>query len=99
VWKNIIENAVIHGNPKQIKISSKIKNGFTSISIENDGDSISKEFIEEFHDPNFSIDFTKKGIGLKIVKRIIEAHNWKITIKDEPLTTFTIIIPANNINV
>jgi len=49
--------------------------------------------------PNFSIDFNKKGIGLKIVKRIIEAHNWKITIKDEPLTTFTIIIPANNINV
>ena len=71
VWKNILENAVIHGNPKHIKISSKITNGFTLISIENDGNPISKKFIEEFHDPNFSMAFTKKGIGLKIVKRII----------------------------
>jgi len=61
VCKNIIENAVIHGNPKQIKISSKSENGFTSISIENDGISISKEFIDEFHDPNFSLNFNKKG--------------------------------------
>ena len=99
VWKNIVENAVIHGSPKQIKISSKVKNGFTLISIENDGNSISKELIEEFHEPNFSLDFHKKGIGLKIVKRIIEAHNWKITIVNNPFTTFVISIPANNIYV
>lgn len=53
--------------------------------------------MEEFHDPNFSIAFNKKGIGLKIVKRIIEAHNWKITIYNEPFTTFIIHIPANNV--
>ena len=98
VFKNILENAVIHGNPDQIKILSKNENGITSISIENNGNSISKEFIEKFRDPNFSIDFNKKGIGLKIVKRIIEAHNWKITINDEPFTTFIINIPANYIN-
>jgi signal transduction histidine kinase len=96
VLKNIIENAVIHGNPDYIKILSKNENGNISISIENDGNSISKEFIEDFHNDNFSIDFNKKGIGLKIVKRIIEAHNWKITINDEPFTTFTINIPVNN---
>jgi len=99
VWKNIIENAVIHGKSKQIKISCKIKNEFTLISIENDGISISKEYIEEFHDPNFSINFNRKGIGLKIVKRIIEAHNWKITINNEKFTIFIITIPANNISV
>jgi len=97
VWKNIIENAVIHGNPKQIKISSKVKNGLTLISIENDGNPISKELIEEFHEPHFSLDFNKKGIGLKIVKRIIEAHSWKITINNEPFITVIISIPANNI--
>lgn len=99
VWKNILENAVIHGNPKQIKISSKVKNGVTSISIENDGNPISKEIMEEFYDPNFRIAFNKKGIGLKIVKRIIEAHNWKITINNEYFTTLIITIPANNISV
>ena len=68
------------------------------IFIENDGKPISKEFIEEFHDPNFSIDFNKKGLGLKIVKRIIEAHNWKITIKNEPCTAIIIKIPSNYIS-
>ncbi len=97
VLKNILENAVVHGNPNQIKISSKNENGSISISIENDGNSISKEFIEKFHNPNFDIDFSKRGIGLKIVKRIIEAHHWKITIIDEPLTAFIITIPANSI--
>ncbi len=98
VWKNIIENAVLHGNPEEIKIYSNIKNGNTLISIENDGKPISKNFIEDFHDPKFSFDFNKKGIGLKIVKRIIEAHNWNIYIKNEPFTTFIIKIPSHNIS-
>jgi len=95
VLKNLLENAVIHGNPKEIRIYSKSKNSTLLIFIENDGTPISKGFIREFQDPNFSIDFNKKGLGLKIVKRIIEAHNWKIIIKDEPCTTFIIKIPTN----
>ena len=95
VWKNLLENAVIHGNPNEIRIYSKSKNSTLLIFIENDGKPISKGFIREFQDPNFSIDFNKKGLGLKIVKRIIEAHNWKIIIKDEPCTTFIIKIPTN----
>lgn len=96
VWKNLLENAVIHGNPNEIRIYSKSKNSTLLIFIENDGTPISKEFIREFQDPNFSIEFNKKGLGLKIVKRIIEAHNWKITVKDEPCTTFIIKIPTND---
>ena len=95
VWKNLLENAVIHANPNEIRIYSKSKDSTLLIFIENDDTPISKEFIREFQDPNFSIDFNKKGLGLKIVKRIIEAHNWKITIKDEPCTTFIIKIPTN----
>lgn len=98
VWKNLLENAVIHGNPNEIRIYSKLKNSTLSIFIENDGKPISKGFIREFQDPNFSIDFNKKGLGLKIVKRIIKAHDWKITIKDEPCTTFIIKIPNNGLS-
>ena len=98
VWKNLLENAVIHGNPNEIRIYSKSKNSTLLILIENDGKPISKGLIREFQDPNFSIDFNKKGLGLKIVKRIIEAHNWKITIKDEPCTTFIIKIPTNGLS-
>ncbi len=99
VLKNILENAFIHGNPKTIKIYSHLKNISHLVFIENDGEPISKEIIENFHNSNFSIDFSNKHIGLKIVKRIIEAHNWKIKIKDQPYTTFIIKIPTSDSNV
>ncbi len=98
VWKNLLENAVIHGNPNEIRIYSKSNNSTSLIFIENDGKPISKGFIREFQDPYFSFNFKKKGIGLKIVKRIIEAHDWKIIVKDEPCTTFIIKIPTNSSN-
>ncbi|MFX1567066.1 MAG: sensor histidine kinase [Promethearchaeota archaeon] len=93
VMKNILENAVIHGKPEFINIFSKHENGDIIIVIENDGFTIPNDFIESFNDPNFSLDFRNKGIGLKIVKRIIEAHNWKISITNDPQTTFLINIP------
>ncbi len=96
VLKNLLENAVKHSKPKEIKLNSDLYNTSFLVSIENDGRPISEKEIEDFHDPNFSINFNRKGLGLKIVKRIIEAHNWKITIKNEPFTTFTIIIPKYN---
>ncbi|MHA2231608.1 MAG: ATP-binding protein, partial [Candidatus Hodarchaeales archaeon] len=39
---------------------------------------------------------TKKGggMGLSIVKKLIEAHDWKITLEDGPETTFRIWIPT-----
>ncbi len=95
VMKNLLENAVIHGKSELINIFSKNDNGNIIIFIENDGFSISNDVVDEFHKPNFSLDFRDKGIGLKIVKRIIEAHNWKITITNDPLTTFIITIPNN----
>ncbi|MFW9987319.1 MAG: sensor histidine kinase [Candidatus Odinarchaeota archaeon] len=98
VWKNIFENAVKHGNPKEIKIYTNLQNSSHIIYIENDGDPISKRVLEEFHDPKFSLDFNKKGLGLKIVKRIIEAHNWEINIKNKPCTTIIIKIPTKPLN-
>lgn len=96
VLKNIIENAVVHGNPKEIKVKSDLYDTSFLVFIENDGKPISEEIIKDFQDQNFSINFNKKGLGLKIVKRIIEAHNWKIMVKNEPFTTFTIHIPKYN---
>ncbi|MFX0021027.1 MAG: sensor histidine kinase [Candidatus Hermodarchaeota archaeon] len=96
VLKNILENAVIHGKPKEIKLTSDLSDSSSFIIIENDGKPISGDIIEKFQDSNYSIDFNLRGLGLKIVKRIIEAHNWKITIKNNPITTFIIIIPKYN---
>jgi signal transduction histidine kinase len=38
-----------------------------------------------------------KGLGMKIVHKIVDAYGWKLDLKDEsPNTTFTIIIPKDN---
>jgi signal transduction histidine kinase len=97
VMKNLLENAVIHGNPDKIRIYSNFQNSSLLLCIENDGNPITKEFLNDFNQHTFSLEINRKGLGLKIVKRIIEAHGWNITAKDEPFTTFIIRIPKDDI--
>ena len=48
----------------------------------------------------FEQDFTTKekgGLGLSIVKRIIEAHGWKIQLESLEPATIQIMIPSKDI--
>ncbi|MHA1513622.1 MAG: sensor histidine kinase, partial [Candidatus Hodarchaeales archaeon] len=76
VVKNILENAVLHSKPKQIKITAVTRKNETQIRIENDGKPIS----QEMRDKMFKEDISDEGLGLKIIQRIIEAHGWKISV-------------------
>ena len=43
---------------------------------------------------------TKKetgGYGLLIVQKVVESHNWEITLVDSPKTSFQITIPSTSI--
>ncbi|MFX1388684.1 MAG: ATP-binding protein [Promethearchaeota archaeon] len=97
VMKNLLENAVIHGKPNEIRIYSQYQNSSLLLCIENDGNPISNESLNDFNKQTFSLEINRKGLGLKIVKRIIEAHGWNITAKDKPLTTFVIKIPKDDV--
>jgi signal transduction histidine kinase len=98
VWTNIIHNALQameHKGSLDIKIKDEEKNQV--VYIKDSGGGIPKEIQDKIFDPFFT---TKKagegsGIGLDIVKKIVESHDGTITFEVEEGvgTTFIISIP------
>ncbi|MHA1945376.1 MAG: sensor histidine kinase [Candidatus Hodarchaeales archaeon] len=88
VIKNILENAVLHSNPKQIDITAETGDAEVQIRIANDG----KPIRPEIRGKMFKEDLSDEGLGLKIIQRIIEAHGWKISVNANG-RAFIITIP------
>lgn len=93
VFKNLFENAVTHGGAEKITVCHHDLEDGICIDIINDGTPIPAHHRSQIFRRGFT---TKKGggLGLSIVKKLIEAHDWKITLEDVPKTTFRIYIPA-----
>ncbi len=98
VFTNLFENAIIHGSPTYILVSSRkhVKN--YTILVTNDGEKIAEEVSKRIFDHGFTTKRGNMGLGLPIVKKIIESHGWKIFVDSEAKnTTFKIQIPINDI--
>ncbi|MBD3404808.1 MAG: PAS domain S-box protein [Candidatus Lokiarchaeota archaeon] len=96
-FQNLIQNAFEHGNPSTISVFSEYHGKEVDIVITNDG----KEIPEKIRKSIFLKKISSKdkgGLGLQIVKRIIEAHDWKITLDDSKQTSFRIHIPLHDVS-
>ncbi len=94
VFKNLFENAVIHGKPSKIEVQGLIKEEEQLLLIMNDGDPIPEGIIDRIFDYGFTTSKDGMGLGLTIVKKIIEGHGWKLAVYSEPgRTIFQIAIP------
>lgn len=94
VFTNILENAILHGKPKEIVIKLKTTKKYQKILIINDGIMIPSEIQKRIFDYGFSTLKDSMGLGLSIVRKIIEAHGWWITVQsDNESTSFQITIP------
>jgi signal transduction histidine kinase len=99
VWTNIIDNA-IYAVPRngEISIETTCSKKEINVRITDNGTGISKEILSRIFDPFFT---TKKvgegtGIGLDIVKNVINKHNGEIRVNSVPgKTEFTVIIPVS----
>ncbi|TFG30895.1 PAS domain S-box protein [Candidatus Thorarchaeota archaeon] len=96
VIQNLLLNAHEHGKAKIIRISSTTGDNEVRIRITNDGSRIPKEYQSLLFNNTFS---TKEGggLGLRIVKRIVDAHGWEISLESSLQTSFVISIPFNDI--
>ena len=101
VFKNIIENALIHGNTsKPVNIKYNKRNGIVKVCITDFGKGIPAEDISKLFDKFFSTakKFRKAGtgLGLYLSKQIVEAHGGKISVKsiENKETEFCIELPA-----
>jgi PAS domain S-box-containing protein len=94
---NIIRNAVdAMPNGGTLTISSKQSATDIEIAFGDTGLGMSKEVLERMWTPFFTTKAKGMGLGLSICKRIVEAHNGKISVSstEGEGTTFTVTFPV-----
>lgn len=97
LWSNLIKNALEsmedQKGPKTLKLYSKITTDYYSITVENNGPSISEENQLKIFNKFFTTKGKKKGsgLGLNIVKNVLEEHQGQISLEsDKDVTKFII---------
>ena len=96
VFSNILYNAVqVMENSGNIKVKFVDDKNHVKIYIEDSGPGISEENLEHIFDPLFTTKPGGTGLGLVSCKSIVEQHEGKITVTNNP-TTFEITLPKNN---
>lgn len=93
VFVNLFNNA-LYAIENKGTISVKINDSPTSVKIyvTDSGSGIPKDMLPKIFEPLFTTKQKGTGLGLGICKNIIEQHNGKITVMNNP-TTFIIELP------
>lgn len=96
-WVHIIDNALkAMGNSGTLTINLEQQDKNIVVEIIDTGKGISKELIPQMCLPFFTARTSEKslGLGLSIVKKIIEKHNGNITVNSMPgKTKLTVTLP------
>lgn len=93
---NILLNATeAVKNSGNINLNFNLVKGNVVIEIADDGEGISEEVKEKIFNPFFTTKNTGTGLGLAMVKRIVEAHSGSLLFESyiDKGTLFKIIIP------
>jgi nitrogen fixation/metabolism regulation signal transduction histidine kinase len=101
VVTNLVKNA-IQAVPEveapRILVSVASENEFVKISVADNGVGISDEFKEKIFEPKFTTKSSGMGLGLGMVKNIVETYKGTIdfTSLPEKGTVFTVRLPKEN---
>jgi signal transduction histidine kinase len=99
---NLLDNAAKYsGEEKEINVRVAKKEGFITIAVSDKGIGIplqeQEKIFEKFYRVSTGLvhDVKGSGLGLSIVKHIVEAHQGKVTVKSKQGygTTFTVYLP------
>lgn len=100
VWVNLLDNAVKF-SPEGGALATAIREsgGRIVVEISNEGPQIAPEamprLFEKFYQADASRAGEGTGIGLSIVKKIVDLHRGEVTVTSAPeRTTFSVALPA-----
>ncbi|MGI9526496.1 MAG: ATP-binding protein [Weeksellaceae bacterium] len=99
---NVVKNAfqaVPYGIKPKIEITIKKLDAILQIKIKDNGTGISKDHKDKLFIPKFTTKSSGSGIGLAMVKKIIESYNGNITFENNETVgaTFIITLPLNEV--
>ena len=99
VWINLLDNAVKF-SPRQGEIRLDVTEGkdTVTVSVSNTGPEIPPEKMDKifnkFYQSDESHSTEGNGIGLAIVKRVVQLHQGRISVASKDgMTTFTVELP------
>jgi signal transduction histidine kinase len=102
---NLLDNAVKYSNGnKDITVSLRRDGGFVVIAVRDQGIGIPRDeqrkIFDRFHRVSTGLvhDVKGSGLGLSIVRHIVEAHRGKVTVESRPGegSTFSIHLPIES---
>jgi signal transduction histidine kinase len=79
--ENLLRNAVEHGGENVTVRIGVLENG-SGIYLEDDGPGIPEKKCDQIFTDGYSTRETGSGIGLTIVKQIVDAHRWDIRVTE-----------------
>jgi signal transduction histidine kinase len=105
VWLNIIHNSIKFTPDKgAISIELKVKSGSAVVTITDSGVGIPAEELDDIFKPFYKVDKARSGstggsgLGLSIVKRIVDIHQGDIEVTNAPTggTVITLKLPLEH---
>ena len=98
VFVNIFKNALqAMKDSGELTLTGQVKGNFVEIAVSDTGPGIQEENLEKIFDPFFTTKEKGVGLGLSIVKEIIEGNDGEIAVESEwgKSTTFIISLPLS----
>lgn len=101
---NVIQNAVKYNkNGGKVEITAEESNDCVTVHIKDTGIGIASDKIENIFEPFYCVDASRSrelggsGLGLSIVKSIVEKHRGRIEVQSEigEFTNISLILPKN----
>ncbi len=95
IW-NLVRNAVQASSAGSIvKVRAAKVDGVVELRVVDRGDGIDEESKHQLFDAFFTTRSKGTGIGLAVVKRIVDQHGWSIRVEDTPGggATFIVTVP------
>ena len=100
VWVNLLDNAIKFSPPgEMVTITVAERGGQTAVSVANRGSTLDpasqQRIFQKFYQADHSHATEGNGIGLAIVKRVVELHSGSVSVEsDDAGTRFTVLLPS-----